>query len=105
MQVRAWLHDSLATPLSCDRFASSQDHVLPFFNTYMPDPARMPVDAFAQNDWMHHANWCHPPPQIIGKLVYFLDSLDFEPSCVIFCPYWPAHHWFSTLLTKAGWVL
>ena len=81
------------------------DHVLPYFNTFMPDPARMPVDAFAQSDWMRHVNWCHPPPQIIDKLVYFLDSLNFEPPCVIFCPYWPAHSWFSTLLAKSGWVL
>ncbi len=47
MQVLAWLQKSLATPLTCDRFASVHDHVLPYFNTFMPDPARMPVDAFA----------------------------------------------------------
>ena len=104
-QVLTWLHDSLSLPLTCDRFASARDHVLPFFNTFMPDVARMPVDAFAQSDWLHHVNWCHPPPQIIDKLVYFLDSLNFEPPCVIFCPYWPAHSWFSTLLARAGWVL
>ena len=78
-QVLAWLQDALASPLTCDRFASAHDHVLPFFNTFMPSVARMPVDAFAQGDWVHHVNWCHPPPQIIDKLVYFLDSMDYEP--------------------------
>ncbi len=100
-----WLASALATPLTCDRFASDSDHILPYYNTFMPLAARFPVDAFAQHDWLAHCNWCHPPPQIIDKLVYFLDALNFEPKCVIYCPYWPAHSWFSTLLSRSGWVL
>lgn len=100
-----WLCTSLAAPLTCDRFASDRDHVLDYYNTFMPQPAHAPVDAFAQCDWVTHRNWCHPAPQIIDKLVYFLDGMSFEPSCVIFCPYWPAHPWFGTLLTRSEWVL
>lgn len=41
----------------------------------------------------------------MDKLVFFLDALNFEPSCIIFSPYWPAHSWFGTLLNRSGWVL
>lgn len=103
--VWQFLCDSLLHPLTCDRFASPRDHMLPFFNTYMPSAARAPIDAFAQCDWMLYRNWCHPPAHILDKLVHFLDGMSFAPSCVIFTPYWPAHSWFSPLLNQADWVL
>lgn len=92
-------------PLTCDRFASAADHMLPFYNTYMPCLSRMPVDAFAQRDWMVHQNWCHPPPSILGKLVHFLLAFDTLPCCVVYVPYWPAHPWFSPLLTACSWAV
>lgn len=46
-QVWSWLLSVLPAPPTCDRFASDRDHVVAFYNTFMPLPARMPVDAFA----------------------------------------------------------
>ena len=31
-----WLMSVLTAPLTCDRFASDADHVLPYYNTFMP---------------------------------------------------------------------
>ena len=75
MSVWQFLRSSLVHPLTCDRFATAQDHMLPFFNTFMPSSARAPVDAFAQCDWMLQRNWCHPPTHILDKLVHFLDGM------------------------------
>ena len=75
MPVWQFLRSSLVHPLTCDRFATAQDHMLPYFNTFMPSSARAPVDAFAQFDWMLQCNWCHPPTHILDKLVHFLDGM------------------------------
>ena len=55
-----------------DRFAAANDHQLPTYNTYLPEPGSAGVDCFAAQDWHLHRNWCHPPPHILGKFLSFL---------------------------------
>ena len=35
-QVWSWLCSALPAPPTCDRFASDKDHVVAFYNTFMP---------------------------------------------------------------------
>lgn len=81
--------------LDIDRFATSQNHVLPAFNTYFYEEGSVGTDAFAQTDWERVKNFCNPPFSQLNRLVAFLR--DFHPNlprAIIIAPKWVQQPWY-----------
>lgn len=53
--------DSLVGGFTVDRFATAANTCCPRFNSYFAEPNALGVDAFAQEDWLEHINYCNPP--------------------------------------------
>ncbi|XRB10040.1 hypothetical protein NFJ02_44g112040 [Pycnococcus provasolii] len=54
-------------------------------------PGAAGVDAFAQNDWRQHRNWCNPPWQLLDKLARHLDHTGAAATVVT--PAWDDTAW------------
>ena len=80
---------------SIDRFASAEDAVLPAFNSMCLDPKSAGTDAFAQENWEDHLNFCNPPFAELPRLAHLLR--DSGAAAVVVAPYWPAQGWFQAL--------
>ena len=48
-------------PLTIDRFATTENRLLPKFNSWWYCPMTHGIDAFAQDDWESEQSWCNPP--------------------------------------------
>lgn len=68
--------------------------MLPVYNSAFLDNHTSGVDAFAQDDYMMHVNYCHPPIAVIPRLVTFLSLNWPRAKCIIIFPYWTAQAWF-----------
>eukprot|EP00873_Tetraselmis_striata_P006395 jgi/Tetstr1/426659/TSEL_016929.t1 len=77
-----------------DRFATSENALLPRYNARWRDPRCEAVDALRLSDvaWRCERNWCNPPWNLIGDLVSKLESSG-APAIVI-VPYWPDKAWY-----------
>eukprot|EP00873_Tetraselmis_striata_P040516 jgi/Tetstr1/460780/TSEL_005964.t1 len=80
-----------------DRFATSENALLPRYNARWCDPRCEAVDALRLSDaaWRCERNWCNPPWNLIGDLVSKLESSG-APAIVI-VPYWPDKAWYQLL--------
>eukprot|EP00873_Tetraselmis_striata_P027735 jgi/Tetstr1/447999/TSEL_035301.t1 len=80
-----------------DRFATSENALLPRYNARWRDPRCEAVDALRLSDaaWRCERNWCNPPWNLIGDLVSKLESSG-APAIVI-VPYWPDKAWYQLL--------
>eukprot|EP00873_Tetraselmis_striata_P044637 jgi/Tetstr1/464901/TSEL_009635.t1 len=80
-----------------DRFATSENALLPRYNARWRDLRCEAVDALRLSDaaWRCERNWCNPPWNLIGDLVSKLESSG-APSIVI-VPYWPDKAWYQLL--------
>eukprot|EP00873_Tetraselmis_striata_P017338 jgi/Tetstr1/437602/TSEL_026269.t1 len=80
-----------------DRFATSENALLPRYNARWRDPRCEAVDALRLSDaaWRCERNWCNPPWNLIGDLVSKLESSG-APAIVI-VPYWPDKAWYHLL--------
>eukprot|EP00873_Tetraselmis_striata_P006875 jgi/Tetstr1/427139/TSEL_017328.t1 len=80
-----------------DRFATSENALLPRYNARWRDPRCEAVDALRLSDaaWRCERNWCNPPWNLIGDLVSKLESIG-APAIVI-VPYWPDKAWYQLL--------
>ena len=78
-----------------DRFASSTNTQLKVFNSQWHCPGAAGVDAFAQNDWRQHRNWCNPPWQLLDKLARHLDNTGAAATVVT--PAWDHTAWYALL--------
>ena len=65
------------------------------FNSQWHCPGAAGVDAFAQNDWRMHRNWCNPPWQLLDKLARHLSSTGAAATVVT--PAWDHTAWFALL--------
>ena len=54
-------------PFFCDRFASTENALLPVFCSLVHCPEVYYVNAFAR-DWSDGKSWCHPPVDQIGEV-------------------------------------
>lgn len=90
-----WMLSSLWGPFSMDRFASAMNAQLRDFNSFRWCPGTRGVDAFAQSDWLCHANWCNPPFWLIGRLVMFLSEIG--AAAVVVVPFWVGAPWWRIL--------
>jgi hypothetical protein len=84
-------------PFTVDRFATTENRRVPWFNSRWLCPLTGGVDAFAQTDWGVHNNWCNPPFSLLFRLVGFLETLPVVRATVL-APVWPAAPWFRRLL-------
>jgi len=86
-------------PHTVDRFASSQNKLLPRYNTRFYDPQAEATDAMLQ-DWSQENNYLNPHirmlPQIIRKI------LQVGCQATIIAPLWPSAPWFPLLLRLAS---
>lgn len=87
-------------PHSVDRFASSDNALLPVFNSERAEPRSAGVDAFAQRDWRTGRSWCHPPVALLPRLIDHLRQTGAEATVV--APDWPAQQWFQQLRALAS---
>eukprot|EP00873_Tetraselmis_striata_P021878 jgi/Tetstr1/442142/TSEL_030295.t1 len=80
-----------------DRFATSENALLPRYNARWRAPRCEAVDALRLSDaaWRCERNWCNPPWNLIGDLVSKLESSG-APAIVI-VPYWPDKAWYQLL--------
>eukprot|EP00873_Tetraselmis_striata_P029384 jgi/Tetstr1/449648/TSEL_036716.t1 len=80
-----------------DRFATSENALLPRYNARWRDPRCEAVDALRLSDaaWRCERNWCNPPWNLIGDLVFKLE-FSGAPTIVI-VPYWPDKAWYHLL--------
>eukprot|EP00873_Tetraselmis_striata_P014119 jgi/Tetstr1/434383/TSEL_023484.t1 len=80
-----------------DRFATSENALLPRYNARWRDPRCEAVDALRLSDaaWRCERNWCNPPWNLIGDLVSKLESSG-APAIVIVL-YWPDKAWYQLL--------
>lgn len=78
-----------------DRFASSTNTQLQCFNSQWACPGTHGVDAFAQNDWRQHHNWCNPPWALLDQLARHLHATGAQATVV--APAWDHTAWHSML--------
>eukprot|EP00873_Tetraselmis_striata_P013114 jgi/Tetstr1/433378/TSEL_022663.t1 len=80
-----------------ERFATSENALLPRYNARCRDPRCEAVDALRLSDasWRCERNWCNPPWNLIGDLVSKLESSG-APAIVI-VPYRPDKAWYQLL--------
>lgn len=101
--LRASVADSLLArfgPHTVDRFASSDNALLPRFNSARPTPLGSGVDAFAQVDWGVGRSWCHPPWHLLPRLALFLRQTGAAATVV--APDWPGRAWYQSLRELAS---
>jgi hypothetical protein len=84
-------------PFSIDRFATSRNALLSLFNSYLYEENTSGVDAFAQNNWHLHTNFCNPPLAILGRFANFLIYEVGPVPVAAIVPFWPGAPWFSQL--------
>lgn len=82
-----------------DRFADAESHLLPLYNAACLDPRAAGVDAFAQDDWRDHINFCNPDFGDLPRLAHLLQ--ESGAAAVVVAPFWPAQAWFQTLSALA----
>lgn len=88
------------TPCTIDRFASANNAQLPLFNSAWASPGSHGVDAFSQEDWAHHVNYCNPPWELLDRLAQHLRETGAAATVV--APHWPARAWYQQLQEMAA---
>ena len=99
-----WAWVAAAVGPTVDRFAAADNAQLAVFNSWLAESGSSGLDCFAQRDWHHHANWCHPPPQQVAKLLRFHVQVCPTAALVLYAPTWPAAPWWPQVLNTATWV-
>ena len=84
-------------PLTIDKFATTENRLIPKFNSRWHCPLTHGIDAFAQDDWERERNWCNPPFSQLSRLTSLLESLPGAYAVVI-ATFWPGSSWFRRLL-------
>lgn len=95
------LHQWQQSSCTIDRFAEASFHLLPCYNALCLDPSSAGLDAFAQEDWSTHYNFCNPDFGDLPRLAHLLQTTPAATAIVI-APYWPAQAWFQTLSELAS---
>ena len=91
-QLHPTIFDCLSTAVggfTIDRFATALNTLHPTFNSYFQETGSAGVDAFSQENWLEHTNYCNPPFSQLGRLTKFLR--EFKPNlprCVVIAPRW-----------------
>ena len=85
-------------PHTIDR--SHTNHLIPTFNSRFWCPGTKGIDAFAQNDWAAHNNWCNAPFSRIGQVLAILAHQDAVATLIT--PFWPSALWWPSLVQRAG---
>ena len=91
-------------PFTVDRFATTENRLVPWFNSRWHCPMTGGIDAFAQTDWGVHSNWCNPPFILLPRLVSLLESLP-EVQATVLAPVWLAAPWFRRLLRLGSQIM
>jgi hypothetical protein len=84
--------------LTIDRFATQANAILQNFNSLFYESSCSGIDAFAQENYLEHGNFCNPPYAVLGKLYKFITSTFPEAKYVLVFPQWTAQSWFANLL-------
>ncbi len=81
-------------PYTIDRFADSQNSQLSRFNSRVPSPGSIGIDAFSY-DWSEDNNWLVPPVHLIVKTVKHLVATKAKGTLV--CPKWTSASFWPVL--------
>lgn len=87
--------------LRCDRFSSSQNFRLPYYNSYRWDGRAGGVDAFAATDWHEAPSWVHPPSHLYNKFAAFRETICPTAPMVVLVARAEAAPWFGMLWRHA----
>lgn len=86
---------ALYGPCDIDMFASSVNHQLPKYVSYLPDPNAVAVNAFSLT-WTNLFSYIFCPFSVIGNVVQKLDQDQAE--AVLIAPLFSTQPWFPRLL-------
>ncbi len=90
----AAIQDKLRLTCSVDRFAALHNHLLPRYNSRLPDPAAEAQNALAQS-WSSESNFVNAPFRLLPQILSKIKSE--RATAIVIAPMWPGAHWMTQL--------